>query len=125
MNNAQKIVEEIDLVTEGFKKVPVVPLPPKIQWGEEFQKWDDQKKLQFLTKFGEAMNHAADTMQQERNKLGQLVELKEQQILQLKAALDANNQMLQTEITKMNEYRNEATKNIAKLNAKIRELEAG
>lgn len=124
-NNAQKIAEEIDFVTEGFKRVPVAERPPHVKWGEEFHAWDINKQNIYLMKFSEAMNHAAATIQEERNRLGQLVELKEGQLNQMKAMLDANNRMLQSEITKINEERQEYNKHVAKLNARIRELEKG
>jgi len=124
-NNAKKIAEEIESVTEGIKHIEVVELPPKVKWGEEFLAWDDGHKIQYLTKFAEAMNHAADVMQTERDKLGKLAEKKEEQLMQMQAMMDANNRMLQSEVTKMNEYKQECNANIAKLNARIRELERG
>lgn len=124
-NNAKKIAEEIDQVAEGFARVPVVELPPKIKWGEDFQKWDDSKKLSYLMKFAEAMNHAADIIQKERDELGALVERKEQQLLQMQAMLEANNTMLQAQVTEMNEYKQDCNAHAAKLNARIRELERG
>lgn len=125
MNNANKIAEALGHVSEGWREVPVIPRPPKIHWGEEFLSWNDQKKLDYLMKFAEAMNHAAATIQDERDALGRLVELKEKQLEQQQAAMEANNMMLQTEIGKMNEYKQETMANIAKLNARIRELEKG
>lgn len=123
MNNAKKIAEELDRVAEGFKRVPVVALPPKIKWGDEFLAWDDQKKIDWLKKFAEAMNHAADTIMKERDDLGRLCELKEAQLQQMQETVDNNNLMLQSEITKMNSYKQEVSAHCAKLNARIRELE--
>lgn len=125
MNNAQKIAEEIDLVTEGFERVPVVARPPKIKWGEGFQEWDDAKKIQYLMKFAESMNHAAAAVQDERDKLNTLLERKERQIIQLHTMLDGNNRMLQSEITKMNAYKQDANAYAMKLQARIKELENG
>lgn len=51
------------------------------------------------------MNHAASLIQTERNQLNKLCELKEQQIEKMKEAMDANNNMLQSEIAKINEER--------------------
>lgn len=125
MNNAKEIAGEIERVTDGIKQVPVVELPPKIHWGKEFLEWGDERKIRYLTKFAESMNHAADTIQQERDELGALLEKKEDQVLQMQSMLEANNRMLQAEITKMNEYKQKCNANIAKLNARIRELERG
>lgn len=124
-NNAKKIAEEIYEHTEGLAPIDAIELPPKIKWGEEFQEWDDDKKIAYLTKFSEAMNHAADTIQKERDELGALVEKKEAQLEAMKAGLEANNHMLQGEITQMNDYKQQVNANTAKLNARIRELERG
>jgi len=125
MNNAKKIVDEINLIAEGFAKVPVVERPPKVKWGDEFKAWDDEKKIQYLTKFAEAMNHAAAKIQQERDTLGELIEKKEDQIQQMKMILDLNNNMLQHEVTRMNNYKQDMNDHAAKLNARIKELERG
>lgn len=122
-NNAKKIAEEIESVAEGIHRIDVVELPPKIHWGEDFLAWDDAKKIQYLTKFAEAMNHAADTIQKERNELGELAEKKEGMLEQMQSMLDANNRMLQDEVTKMNAYKQEVNAHTAKLNVRIKELE--
>jgi DNA repair exonuclease SbcCD ATPase subunit len=125
MNNAKKIAEEIEKVTEGIQRVPVVENPPHIKWGEGFNEWEDDKKLSYLMKFAESMNHAADTIQNERNALGKLLEKKEKQIIQMKARLEANDRMLQSQMTEMNTYKQKTNANVMKLNARIRELERG
>ena len=124
MNNAKKMSAEIYENTEGLKEIDVVERPPKIKWGDKFKSWPLEKQNDYLRRFSESMNHAADTIMQERDALGQLAEKKEEQIIQLKEALDANTLMLQTEITKMNEYRQEAQQHAAQLQARIRELES-
>ena len=125
MNNAKKIADEIDEVTEGFERVPIVERPPKVKWGDDFQAWDNDKKIQYLTKFAEAMNHAAATIQKERDELGELLEKKEKQIEKMKGMLDMNNNLLQHEVTRMNAYKQDMNDHAAKLNAKIKELERG
>ena len=124
-NNAKHIAKEIDKVSEGFKRVEVAERPPKIKWGDTFHSWPDQKKIKYLMKFAEAMNHAAYMVQKERDELGKLAELKEEQLMQMQSMMDANNRMLQSEVTKMNDYRQQAQDHAAKQEARIRELESG
>jgi len=124
-NNAKIIVDEIDAVTEGMKPIEVAERPPHIQWGEVFLLWDDQKKLDYLMKFADSMNDAADRIQQERDELVKMLAFKEQQLEQMEASLEANNRMLQDEITKMNEYKQSVNKHTAELNKRIREIERG
>ena len=71
------------------------------------------------------MNHAAHLVQKERDDLGALCEKKEQQITSLNTALRQNNQLLQSEVTRMNEQRQGYHNEVAKLNKRIRELENG
>lgn len=124
-NNAKKIVEEIDEVTEGFKRVPVIERPPRVKWGKKFEKWSIEKQNDYLKRFAESMNHAAGTIQKERDHLGKLAQIKEDQLMKMQAMVDANNLMVQSEITRMNEYRQQVNEEAAKLRARIRELESG
>lgn len=125
MNDAQKITDEILDHTEGLKRVPVVQLPPKVQWGEGFKAWDADKQIAYLTKFAEAMNFAAATIQNERDVLNDLCVKKEQQIESMKEAISQNNNLLQSEITRMNADRQKTNKTIAALNSQIRDLTNG
>ena len=124
MNDARKIAEELQDVTDGLVSADIAPVPPRVHWGEDFQSWDDAKKISYLTKFAEGMNDAVDRIQRERDELGRLVELKEKQLMQAKPMIEQNNMLLQHEITRMNEYRQETNSTISRLNARIRELES-
>ena len=127
MNNAKKIVADItDHLAEGFKRIePIEANPPKVAWGETFKAWPMTKQNQWLKKFSEAMNHAADLVQTERDQLNTLCEQKEAQIKKLHDMMRQNNIMLQQEVTKFNAQRQGYNKEIARLNTRIRELESG
>ena len=97
-----------DLIAQGFHKLDdklIVARPPKISWGMIYQGSSNEEKIEYLEKLASTMNHAASLIQDERNQLNKLCELKEQQIEKLKEAMDANNLMLQSEVTKINEER--------------------
>ena len=97
-----------DLVAQGFHKLDdklIVARPPKIAWGRIYQASSNEEKIEYLEKLAASMNHAAALIQDERNQLNKLCELKEQQIEKLKEAMDANNNMLQSEVGKINEER--------------------
>jgi hypothetical protein len=98
-------------------------VPPKIKWGENYKKWDDARKVKFLETLACSMNHAADLIQKERNEIVHLCELKDQQIEKIGAAMNQNMLMLQAEMTTMNEQRQRFNTEIARLNAKVRDLE--
>lgn len=116
-----------DFVAQGFHKLDsklITALPPKIKWGEGYRASTDAEKVTYLEKLAATMNHAAFLIQNERNALGELCEKKEQQLVKMKEAMDANNNMIQQQVTRMNEQRNAAAAHVSKLNKKIRELEA-
>jgi len=97
-----------DLIAKGFHKLDdklLVVKPPKILWGGIYQASSNEEKIEYLEKLAATMNHAASLIQDERNQLNKLCELKEQQIEKLKEAMDANNNMLQSEVAKINEER--------------------
>ncbi len=117
-----------DLIAAGFHRLDkhlVSNHPPKIKWGTLYQAFPDSKKITYLEKLAASMNHAAHLIQGERNQLGELCEKKEAQIQSMKTALDQNNAMIQSEITRTNAERQDYNKAIAGLNATIRELRNG
>jgi predicted nucleic acid-binding Zn-ribbon protein len=71
------------------------------------------------------MNHAAYLIQGERDELNELCELKEQQIQKLSENMSANNNMIQSEVMKLNEERQAFNKHVADLNKQIKELKNG
>ena len=97
-----------DLLAQGFHKLDdklLVVKVPKIAWGKIYQSSSNEEKIEYLEKLASTMNHAASLIQDERNQLNKLCDLKEQQIEKLKEAMDANNNMLQSEVAKINEER--------------------
>ena len=127
MNDAKAIVSEItDHLAEGFQKIgPIEARPPKVAWGNKFKSWATEKQIAWLMKFAEAMNHAADLLQKERDELNTLCDKKEKQVSKLTEMMHQNNMMLQQEVTKFNEQRQEYNAEIARLNSNIRGLEGG
>jgi len=118
-------MNEPDYVAAGFQALDVElpPRPKKIQWGRLYRDKTDAQKITYLEKLAASMNEAAAKIQGERDALGQLCELKEQQLIQQSRAVAANNEMLQAEMTKMNLDKQEILKSCADLRARVRELE--
>ena len=115
-----------DFVGAGFHKVESIKThPPKIKWGKLYQDSPIDKRLAFAEKLAAAMNHAAFLIQEERDELAKLCEKKEAQIEAMHEALQQNNNMIQTQITKMNAQMQEAAKRSASLQSRIRQLENG
>jgi len=119
------MVDNEDFVGAGFKVLDdklIEKRAPKIAWGKTYKSWPNDKKIDHLEKLAATMNHAAYLIQGERDELNRLCELKEGQINQMKHAIDQNNAMLQTEVTKMNEARQGYHEHIMSLTKEIKEL---
>lgn len=127
MNKYDKMVEK-DYIAEGWNRIDpklVTDKPPKIQWGSKYLEWDDKKRIGYLEQLAGSMNHACDLIQKERNKLLELCELKEKQLLSMRVAMDQNTKMLHSEVTRMNTEKQELLKDIAESNKEIVELRNG
>lgn len=113
---------------EGFKILDehlIERNAPKIQWGRGYKEMSTDDKIRHLEKLASTMNHAAFLIQNERNQLIEVCELKEKQLKSMSESVERNNNMLQTEIIKMNEQKQIYNKEIARLNQIIREFERG
>lgn len=123
---SKRKADQDDLVAVGFKRLDAKLLEdraPKIQWGVLYKRKSDKEKIRYLEKLAASMNHAAALIQEERNQLVRLCELKEQQLAVMAKAVEANNAMLQQEIVRMNAEQQGANATIARLNTRVKELE--
>lgn len=132
MNNLNKLYKDDNLrenlIEQGFRKLDsnlIVEKPPKIKWGPRYKESNIDTKLIYLENIASVMNHAAYLIQNERNKLLDLCTKKEQQLVAITKNIDANNLMVQSEVTRMNEDRQAFNAAVAGLNTRIRELEHG
>jgi hypothetical protein len=121
----EKIKQE-DYIGHGLHKLDsnlIENRPPKIKWGEKYKTWSKDEKITYLETLACSMNQAAYLIQNERNELNKLCAFKDQQIAQLQPAMEQNMDMLQSEITKMNEQKQFYNAEVARLNTLVRELE--
>ncbi len=115
-----------DLMAEGFHELDpslLVVRPPKIRWGELYKAWPVEKRLAHAEKLAAAMNHAAALIQDERDRLARLCELKEKRIRSLEGSVEQGNELLQGELVKMNADRQKWNQAAAAMKARIRTLE--
>ncbi len=128
MSKGNGKADEEDFVGDGFHRLDdeiVSKTPPRIQWGEGYKLMRDDQKIEYLEKLASTMNHAAYLIQGERDQLLELYDMKEKKLEAMSASLNANNDMIQQQITKMNADKQEFLKSIASLKATIREYENG
>lgn len=116
--------ELTDTVVEGFQKLDDNLLdkkPPKIKWLPEFEKKDLKVQLEYVKKLASTMNNAAKLVSDERDKLVELMILKEKQLEMMSKQLQDNNVLIQNQINKMNEQRQGFIIEMQKLKAKMGE----
>lgn len=126
--NGNGEMNDSDFIGEGFHKIDerlLVNRPPKIQWGKRYEAWPIERQLDYTQKLAASMNHAAHLIQLQRDELNTLCGLKEQQLEKMTKALDANNNMIQQQMTEMNEHKQAANKHAAAQNKLIKELRDG
>ena len=117
-----------DFIAQGFHQLDdrlIHKHAPKIVWGLGYQDKPDEAKVRYLEKLAATMNHAARLISDERDELVKLMVLKEQQLKIMTGQIRANNEMLQSEVMRMNKQKQQYHQNISALNARIKELEHG
>ncbi len=121
--NQAKIIA--DFVGQGFHKLDddlISTHPPKIKWGIQYQNMSDKEKIAYLEKLAATMNHAAYLIQEERNNILIFNGQQEDKIIEMAKALETNQDMVVSEITKVNNERQEMNKSGSKMKGdKIRE----
>lgn len=74
---------------KSIKRLPQMQKdPPKIKWGKEYLSWPDKRKLFYAERLACSMNHAADILQKERDKIIKISIHLEKQVEQLKQSYD-------------------------------------
>ena len=114
-----------DFIADGFYIIDekyVEHKPPKIKWGHTYKAWTKEEKIKYLEEFACSMNQAAFLVQCERDQLNAFLQVKENQLRKMSKAMAQNSEMLQSEVTKMNEQRQGFNATVKKLDAEIKEL---
>lgn len=103
---------------------------PTIRWGNEYMSWSLQKRLSYAERLASAMNHAADVLQQERNKLIELAKEQEKQLEENVKKYTAQGEVLHKELSSIDEEKQklyyqivELTKQTNKQSKRIKQLE--
>lgn len=99
--------------------------PPRITFEQGFYDKSDDAKLKYLVRLASTMNHASKLVSIERDELVKLLVLKDQQLEAQEESVRRNMEMLQSEVTRMNEQKQGFHAEVRRLNARIKELEDG
>lgn len=128
MSNKNILKNQRDFVGAGFVMIDdkhITDRQPRIEWGRIYGEKTEAEKIEYLQKLCASYNDAANRIQAQRDELGELCGKKEKQIESLEAGMRANNAMLQSEVTRLNEDRQQMLKTVAELNAKLKALRNG
>jgi hypothetical protein len=80
-----------------------VPKFKMINYGEDFEKWGDARKISYLKKLASSMNNAADLMQQERNAIAVQMDTVNEQMSNVESNLAIQKNIVLKVITESNE----------------------
>lgn len=104
------------------------PIPPndcpQIDFGQDFEDFDDKRKIIYLKKLCSAMNHATDLIQQERNELLQQNEVLTRQAENAENRAQIHKDSLMKGLTESNAEKQELYKTIAQLHDRVRAQDA-
>ncbi len=117
-----------DFIAQGFYELDeqfISHKAPKITTFPGYNNKSDSQKALYMQKLAATMNHAAKLVSVERDKLVELLVLKDKQLEKLAEMVRQNDSMLQSEVARMNTQRQQYHENVSKLNARIRELKNG
>lgn len=91
-----------------------------IKFGEEFEKWDDKHKIEYLKKLASSMNEAADLMQRERNQLAIKLQTAKDQLKNMESNLDIQKSIVFKSITDTNQAKEDYISQIQLLQARVK-----
>jgi hypothetical protein len=99
-------------------------LVPRIRWGDEYQSWPIEKRLSYAERLASSMNHAADILQQERDKLIAVVQHQEAQLRENVAKYLEQGALLHRELGAAGAREQELATLVVQLQAEVKEKAA-
>jgi len=129
-NSADTGTDYPDLTPDGLgelhsiKRISGMATPskvPQIKWGGEYAKWPPERRLRYAERLASSMNHAADILQQERNKLIEVVERQEAQLKSNVKSYVEQGELMHRELGMANAREQELSKLVVQLQKEVRE----
>jgi len=96
-----------------------------IAWGQDYQKWDVEKRLEYAESLASALNDACDLIQKERNNLAEENKRLFDAALEAEKAMHTLRQTNINIITSSNQDKRDQAKIIKELEREITALKAG
>jgi hypothetical protein len=118
---------DIELPEEGMGELKEIKrLPqmqkraPNIQWGAEYKAWPLPRRLKYAERLASSMNHAADVLQTERNKLLEVVAHQEAQLKANTKAYVGQGEVMHKELGDADAEKQELYKKIVALKKQVK-----
>lgn len=96
----------------------------KISWGKDYLAWPIEKRLDYAEKLAASMNHAADVLQQERNKLLNVVAHQEAQLKSNAKSYLSQGDLMHKELGSADAEKQVLYQEIVQLKVQIKNLQA-
>lgn len=96
-----------------------------INWGQDFEDFEDASKIVYLKKFSASMNQAADLLQTERNNLLNDIEVMRKMLESAEMATQAQRMVMIKSITDHNLAMQKIGDEMVELKAELREYKDG
>jgi hypothetical protein len=124
-------IEEIELEKDIKKKREVITvddmnlpekpgLAPQIDWGKDFDAFDDAGKIRYLKKLCSALNHSADMVQKERDQWLQKCHDLSEQLKNSDSNVTIRKEIYTKAITDFNEEKQKLIKRLQELEREVR-----
>jgi hypothetical protein len=129
-NNMDELLDEGNLIQ--FEKseegtITKVRVPGgnvrQINFGKDFEDWDDQKKIRYLKSLASSMNQAAEFMQDERNKVLRNRDMILKQLQSCENSLMIQKNIVAKSIKDFNQEREKFIKHVQELTATVKARE--
>lgn len=115
-----------------IKRLPQMRrIAPKIRWGDIYRGkefdldkkrfWDDRDRLKFAERLASSMNHAADVLQTERNKLLEVLAHQEKQLKENAKAYAGQGDLMHAELGNADAEKQKLYRQIVALTKQVKE----
>ena len=108
---------------EDLNLPPAPAMAPQIDWGEDFKAWDVEKQNRYLKRLCSALNHAADNIQNERNRALESCHEMKAVAEQSDKAVQIQKDIVRRSITGFNAEKQELIRRIQELETQNKDLD--
>jgi uncharacterized protein involved in exopolysaccharide biosynthesis len=95
---------------------------PLIDWGKDFEEFDDEGKIRYLKRLTSALNHSCDLIQKERNDAYKQCQVMAEQLENADKNVSIQKGILHNALTNYNKEKQDLIKRIQELESETKDL---